>query len=99
MNFLQALEARVAAVDSLLCVGLDPHVSELEAPTAAAAKAFCVRLIDATFEYTVCYKPNAAFFEALGAEGFAALAEVIAHVPAGIPVLLDGKVSFLFQTT
>ena len=42
------LEARSASVNSLLCVGLDPHVSDLgSAVSAASAEAFCVRLITA----------------------------------------------------
>lgn len=90
-SFFATLRARVAATDSLLCVGLDPHVAELPEPTAAAAEAFCLRLIEATHAVAAAYKPNSAFFEAFGAEGFAALKRVIKAVPAGIPVLLDAK--------
>jgi uridine monophosphate synthetase len=39
----------------------------------------------------VVYKPNSAFFEAHGPEGLEALQRAIAHVPGGIPVLLDAK--------
>lgn len=91
MSFFAQLRARVDAVNSLLCVGLDPHVSELPEPTAAAAQAFCLRLIEQTHAAAAAFKPNAAFFEAFGAEGVAALHAVIAAVPAGIPVVLDAK--------
>ena len=91
MSFFETLEARVQAVDSLLCVGLDPHENELEENTAACALAFCTRLIEATSDIAAAYKPNAAFFEALGSEGTVALQQVIAAVPTGIPVLLDSK--------
>ena len=37
------------------------------------------------------FKPNAAFFEQFGAEGMAALRDVIAAVPDEVPVLLDAK--------
>ena len=75
--FFAELEARVHAVDSLLCVGLDPHASELGAsPSAAAAEAFCTRLIDATIGSAAAYKPNAAFFEVYGDDGAAALRRV-----------------------
>ena len=37
------------------------------------------------------FKPNAAFFEQFGAEGMAALRDVIATVPDEVPVLLDAK--------
>jgi len=91
MSFFSRLEQRALQADSLLCVGLDPHPADLPAPTASAAKDFCLRLIEATAELAAAYKPNAAFFEALGPEGFAALGEVIAAVPRSIPVLLDAK--------
>ena len=83
-SFLEMLEARAA--ESLLCVGLDPR-----AATPAAAEAECVRLVAATAPFAAAFKPNAAFFEAHGAAGWAALKNVIAAVPAGIPVVLDAK--------
>jgi len=86
MNFFETLEQRAREVDSLLCVGLDPRASD-----AASAREECMRLIDATAEYACAFKPNAAFFEAFGAAGMAALKDVIAHVPQGIPVILDAK--------
>lgn len=90
-SFFAQLRARVDAIDSLLCVGLDPHVSELPEPTAAAAQQFCLRLIEQTHAVAAAYKPNSAFFEAFGAEGVTALHAVIKAVPKGIPVLLDAK--------
>ena len=90
-SFFARLEERAAAVDSLLCVGLDPHPQDLPENTAAAALDFCLNLINATFEIAAAYKPNIAFFEALGAEGISALQEVIEAVPDDIPVLLDAK--------
>ncbi|RLN46210.1 hypothetical protein BBJ29_004709 [Phytophthora kernoviae] len=90
-SFFSTLKARVAAVDSLLCVGLDPHVAELPEPTAAAAQTFCLRLIEQTQHVAAAYKPNSAFFEAFGAEGITALHAVIKAIPTGIPVLLDAK--------
>lgn len=91
-SFFQQLQARVDAVDSLLCVGLDPHVADLGSePTAEGAYKFCKRLIDATAPYAAAYKPNAAFFEVFGAAGSDVLKRLIAEAPAGIPVLLDSK--------
>jgi uridine monophosphate synthetase len=86
MNFFERLEQRVREIDSLLCVGLDPRSYD-----AASARGECFRLIEATSEFALAFKPNAAFFEAFGAEGVAALKDVIAHVPQGIPVILDAK--------
>jgi uridine monophosphate synthetase len=86
MNFFERLEYRAREIDSLLCVGLDPRSDD-----AGSARDECFRLIEATAEFALAFKPNAAFFEAFGAAGAAALKEVIARVPGGIPVILDAK--------
>jgi orotidine 5'-phosphate decarboxylase subfamily 2 len=86
MNFFERLEQRAREIDSVLCVGLDPRAKD-----AASACEECFRLIEATSEFALAFKPNAAFFEAFGAEGMAALKDVIAQVPPGIPVILDAK--------
>jgi len=91
MGFFSRLEERARQADSLLCVGLDPHVEELSEPTADAALSFCLRLIDATADLAAAFKPNAAFFEVFGAQGLAALARVIESIPGDIPVILDAK--------
>ncbi len=91
MDFFDRLTQRVQDVNSLLCVGLDPHIELLSEPTAEAAMEFCVRLIEATAPLASTYKPNAAFFEVFGAQGWQALKDVIAAVPEGIPVILDAK--------
>ncbi len=91
MSFFSRLEARARAINSLLVVGLDPHPADLASPTAVSAREFCLRLIEATHDLALAYKPNAAFFEAFGPEGWQVLQEVIAAVPDGIPVLLDAK--------
>ncbi len=89
--FIEKLETRVRETGSLLCVGLDPHPSDLPAPTAFAARDFCLRLIEATADLAAAFKPNAAFFEIYGSEGSAALRQVIATIPDQIPVILDAK--------
>jgi len=86
MNFFEQLEQRARDIDSLLCVGLDPRAQD-----AASARNECLRLIETTAEFALAFKPNAAFFEAFGAEGVAALKDIIAQVPPGIPVILDAK--------
>ncbi|MGC1374791.1 MAG: orotidine-5'-phosphate decarboxylase [Anaerolineales bacterium] len=97
-SFFTFLERRVDDSSSLLCVGLDPHVNDLPEPTAAAALDFCVNLVKQTASYAAAFKPNAAFFEQFGAEGWDALKQVVAAVAAEsarrgsmIPVILDAK--------
>ena len=91
MGFFSHLEERARTIDSLLCVGLDPHPADLDEATPQAVLDFCLRLINATTDVAAAFKPNAAFFEAFGVEGIRVLAEVIQAVPDGIPVILDAK--------
>lgn len=91
MSFFSQLEARVREIDSLLCVGLDPHSDDLPAAGAQAARDFCLRLVAATADQAAAFKPNIAFFEVYGPSGIEALQQVIAAIPAGIPVILDAK--------
>ncbi|MCJ7525626.1 MAG: orotidine-5'-phosphate decarboxylase [Candidatus Aminicenantes bacterium] len=97
-TFFTFLEKRVADSSSLLCVGLDPHISDLKEATAEAAFDFCAALIQRTAPYAAAFKPNAAFFEQFGADGWAALKRVIDAVREHsqrlgsiIPVIFDAK--------
>jgi uridine monophosphate synthetase len=97
-SFFTFLEKRVDDSSSLLCIGLDPHVDDLSAPTAEAARDFCLNLVKQTSRYAAAFKPNAAFFEVFGAEGWTALKDVVHAIQqesnrmgSMIPVILDGK--------
>jgi uridine monophosphate synthetase len=97
-TFFTFLERRVDDCSSLLCIGLDPHPSDLPAPTADAARDFCLRLVKLTAPYVAAFKPNAAFFELYGPDGWAALKCVIEAIReeserlgSTIPVILDAK--------
>lgn len=98
-SFITSLEERAQAVDSLLCVGLDPRPQDLKSPTAAAARDFCLRLVKAAAPYAAAFKSNAAFFEAFGPDGWSALKIVIEaigeesamHGASRTPVILDAK--------
>lgn len=83
---------------SFLCVGLDPDIKKLPACITGTdgerVATFCKAIVDATAPYCVAYKPNLAFFESLGAEGIAALDEVVAHIRANYPdqfIIADAK--------
>jgi len=97
-TFFSFLEKRVDDCSSLLCIGLDPHVSDLDSPTAASALDFCLHIVKQTAPYAAAFKPNAAFFEFFGPEGWTALKQVIEAVQeesnrkgSMIPVILDAK--------
>ncbi len=89
MDFLAKLTGASRHNRSCLCVGLDPEPEKL--PASAGVLEFCRAIIGATYDLVCAYKPNIAFFEALGAEGFSVLKSVIASVPRNIPVILDAK--------
>lgn len=90
-SFFERLEHRVNEINSLLCLGLDPHPQDLSEQTPNGLRDFCLRLIEKTARVMAAVKPNSAFFEAFGAEGLAVLKEIIQAVPDGIPVILDAK--------
>jgi len=97
-TFFSLLERRVDDCSSLLCVGLDPHVDDLQSPTADAAREHCLRLVKAAAPYAAAFKPNAAFFERFGPQGWTALKQVIdairqesQRLGSHVPVILDAK--------
>ena len=97
-TFFSFLEKRVDDCSSLLCVGLDPHIPDLKEPTPASALDFCLDLVKQTAPYAAAFKPNAAFFEVFGAEGWTVLKQVINAIQeeshrrgSMIPVILDAK--------
>ncbi len=77
---------------SFLCVGLDPDVRKLPGcivgNDARRVAEFCKNIADATAPFAVAFKPNTAFFESLGAPGWEALAEVVAHIRGNHPDIL-----------
>jgi orotidine-5'-phosphate decarboxylase len=79
----------------MLCVGLDPDVSRIPpavGPGADAVYRFCCAIVDATAAYVCAFKPQIAYFAALGAER--ELERLIRYIHAshpGIPVILDAK--------
>lgn len=87
IRFHDRLARACEAAGSRLCVGLDPRPERLSEPVAD----FCKRIIDATAEHAAAFKPNSAFFEALGLDGYRILREVIDHVPEERILLLDAK--------
>jgi orotidine-5'-phosphate decarboxylase len=88
-SFQERLHAAARANNSWLCVGLDPDPSSL--PAGLAVDVFLHGIVDATRDRVCCFKPNLAFFEALGLPGQRLLRDLRAIIPAEIPLLLDAK--------
>jgi orotidine-5'-phosphate decarboxylase len=80
---IERLSARVEAVDSMLCVGLDSAIERLPDRFSDADRpqlTFNRWIIDQTHPYVAAYKPNMAFYEARGARGWDELAETLAYL-------------------
>jgi orotidine-5'-phosphate decarboxylase len=79
-----------------LCVGIDPHAALLGAwgldASAAGAREFGLRVVEAAADRAGIVKPQVAFFERYGSAGFAALEDVLAAArDAGLIVIADAK--------
>lgn len=96
MTFLEKLTTRTASVGNL-CIGLDPRV-ENHHNRLSEVEDFLVRLIEETAPYAAAFKPNSAYFESLGSEGFALLERTVARIPSEIPIVLDVKRSDIGET-
>ena len=81
-TFTERLRAASEATQSLLCVGLDPDPARLPVPDAAE---FNRSIVSATADLVCAYKPNLAFYEALGLPGLMALEKTVAHIRNAAP--------------
>ncbi len=89
-HFADRLAAAVERKGAPLCVGLDPDPALM--PEGLGVVEFCRGIVDAVGDVAVAVKAQAAFFEAQGREGWAALAEVCAYArEAGLLVIADAK--------
>jgi orotidine-5'-phosphate decarboxylase len=92
LTFADRLAAEVERKRSQLVVGLDPQTDLLPVELRGDVERFCCGIVDAVAPHAVAVKPQLAFFEALGADGMAAFAEVCAYARrAGLLVIADGK--------
>jgi len=89
MNFLDKLARAIEKNRSLLCVGLDPDPTLI--PEGVGIFEFNKAIIDVTADLVCAYKPNIAFYEALGSEGLDDLKSTRDYIPDDIPVIIDAK--------
>jgi orotidine-5'-phosphate decarboxylase len=87
MTFRQKLSARIAATGSNLCVGLDVRAAD----ASPATLDWILGVIEETSPFAAAFKPNSAYFEALGWKGLKLLEDVLQSIPSDIPVVLDVK--------
>ncbi len=95
MNFINKLNAAWSGNDSLLCVGLDPDLARLPAHLRDRPDGiveFCKAIIDATADLACAFKPQIAYFAALGAERqLEAICSYLRAKYPHIPLILDAK--------
>jgi orotidine-5'-phosphate decarboxylase len=95
MTFLEMLHGAQSRHGSLLCVGLDPEPARFPASLKGDASKiydFCARIVDATADLVIAFKPQIAYFAAHRAEE--QLERLMAHMRATapyVPVILDAK--------
>ncbi|MDT8347948.1 MAG: orotidine-5'-phosphate decarboxylase [Flavobacteriaceae bacterium] len=85
---LTQLSQQIKEKKSMLCVGLDIDVEKLPGALKNNPNAvvdFAKNIIDATADFTVAYKPNTAFYEARGEQGWSDLKRIIAYINSHYP--------------
>ncbi|QSE97644.1 orotidine-5'-phosphate decarboxylase [Fulvivirga lutea] len=88
------LVAQIKKKESYLCVGLDTDINKIPAHLRDSDDPifeFNKQIIDATHQYCVAYKPNIAFYEALGTKGWESLQRTLDYIPKDIFTIADAK--------
>jgi orotidine-5'-phosphate decarboxylase len=94
MSFNEKLANAIKKNSSRVCVGLDVDINKMPDQYSKDSKGvleFNKMIIGATKDYVCSYKPNMAFYEALGLDGIEVLKETIDMIPNDIPVIVDAK--------
>jgi len=97
MTYAERLKSRCDATGSALCVGLDPR-PDLTAGGVEGIVEFLRRVVGETAEYAAAFKPNMAYFEAMGLKGIEILEGLLEEMPKEVPVILDAKRSDIGET-
>jgi len=95
-TYSEKLAQRIQTVGSRLCVGIDPR-PEFSGGIEAMPE-FLKRVVGETAEYAAAFKPNMAYFEAMGLRGIEILEEMLQSMPKEVPVILDAKRSDIGET-
>src|SRR2546427_8977625 len=89
MSYCQRRRALMKDRRTLVCVGIDPNPERITGDTAGALR-HCREVVRKNEEHVCCYKPNSAFWEQFGPDGWQALLELRDEAPR-TPFLFDGK--------
>jgi orotidine-5'-phosphate decarboxylase len=94
VTYRETLKDRIETLDSHLCVGLDPRRSRID----GSVSSFLNRAVEEVADVAAAIKPNIAYFEAMGVEGYEMLDDLLRSVPDDLPVILDVKRSDIPET-
>jgi orotidine-5'-phosphate decarboxylase len=89
LGYFERLRALARERNTLLCVGLDPDPERIDGGAAGALR-HCLEVVKETEEHVCCFKPNSAFWEQYGPDGWSALLELRDEAPS-TPFLFDAK--------
>src|SRR6266566_4491122 len=89
LSYFERLRALSRDRRTLLCVGLDPDPDRIEGGAVGALR-HCLEVVRQTEEHVCCFKPNSAFWEQYGPDGWKVLMELRDEAPA-TPFLFDAK--------
>ncbi|MEI6653352.1 MAG: orotidine-5'-phosphate decarboxylase [Verrucomicrobiota bacterium] len=95
MRYAERLQQRIKKTGSRLCVGLDPRPGD---GGTQLVRNFLRQVVEETAPWAAAYKPNMAYFEAMGVEGIRLLEDLLAGMPEDVPVILDAKRSDIGET-
>ena len=84
MRYNEKLQKRIEVTGSRLCVGIDPR-PDLSGGVEVVPE-FLKRLVGETWEHAAAFKPNMAYFEAMGLRGLEILEEMLKSMPKEVPV-------------
>jgi orotidine-5'-phosphate decarboxylase len=90
----EALFDQISQKKSYLCIGLDTDIRKIPAHLLKETDPvfeFNKQIIDATADFCVSYKPNIAFYEALGAKGWESLQKTMEYIPESHFTIADAK--------
>ncbi len=93
MNF-EEIVSSIKEKKSYLCIGLDADINKIPKhllKTDDPVFEFNKKIIDATKDLVIAYKPNLAFYESLGSKGIESLSKTIAYIPKDIFKIADAK--------
>lgn len=101
MNATQKIKEIQEKTGSILCIGMDldrKRMPQSHNSTIKGMYDFAMKIIDATSDIVAAYKPNLAFYEELGAEGFSLLEKIIKKIPGENVIIADGKLGDIGNT-